>query len=120
MPDASITLHQVRESTSEGLKVTNEIILATVITDKLFVMEAETDEFSHVATLEDLSYPDTPTEHIVYYLSNNFEYLTNVPAAAIDLAASVKDRLNTLLLAFNRVQNDFVGSEDTIIPTPVP
>lgn len=95
-------------------KVVNEITDATDIPQKLFVIETDTDLFSHVATVWDLqNYPFTKAEaealHIEYYLdaTGTREYVTLQDG--MDFAAIVVSRLEWLARDYTKAIDEFQG-----------
>jgi len=112
---ATITLYQERTNIEGGHRIYSHVTESTLIPPELFLFKEIDDTFSHVASVEDLAYPTTPTVGIGYYrLAEVTQDFSDV-GQAIDFAADIKRRLQLVATAYTEDVDSFDGSETTVI-----
>ena len=113
---ATATLNQVRSNLPEGFEIVNTISNAVDIPEELFVYKAIDDEFSHVASLTDFSYPITNTVDVDYYRKNTATKLYADVVTALEFANHVKYRIDELLKNYVPDMDAFPGTYNYNLP----
>jgi len=109
-----VSLHQKRESTPTGYKITNTLSGGISIDDELFLFKYADNSYVHVTTVDDIyRYPTTKTEGYDYYRSASSVHEFEVLGEAISHAAAQKSALAELVPAYSAAVASFVGEEDT-------
>lgn len=120
---SSITLRQKTEITTENtFRVTDEVTAATGIGSAVFVFKVSDSSFSHYATVADMvNYPDSKdaakTEGVGFYRQTiAVRDWSSIETANLQKQTS-QDRVNILLLEWDRYLADFVADETVVIST---
>ena len=116
----SLILEQTQTAIEEDgvvkYQLDNEIVASEGITLACFVLEVETDEFHHPATVVDLSaFPESKSEAlangVLYYRQASATKKYTDIVEACDGAAVIRSRLRALPGEQERVQEDFSGTQ---------
>lgn len=120
---STVKLRQKTEITTESkYRVTDEITEATGITSAVFVFKVSDSTFSHYATVADLvNYPDSKSAAQTAGVGFYRQTTAIRDWDSIELANSQKqtsqDRINILLLEWDRYIDGFVADETITITT---
>lgn len=110
-------------ASSAVYRVHDEVTSSTSISAKVFVFTVADDLFSRVATVSDLAVlPDTKaqaiTDSLDEYRDETMEQDFTSLTTAIDAAAILRSRLQTLVVEFDTAISSFVGTttDETFTP----
>lgn len=129
MATVSISLYQIRETTTEGYRVINEITASVDIEEQLFTFKfidgtgpewlGGNDQYQHVSTVSDnknypavTAFPYSPTTPVDYYRYKKVVLDYGSLNGAIDQAAITKTRMEELATDWQTAVDAFEGTTD--------
>ena len=114
---ARITLYQERSSLSvDGYRVLNRLDAVDGIPLELFVFTTATEEFSHVASLEDFFWPTVKDTARPFYRKSEASRTFQDVHTALTFASYTKERLMKLVDIFDAEVLDFAGHDTLVYP----
>lgn len=113
---ATLEVHQVRTNTAEGHMIETTVVNSTVIPKELFVVDAVTDEFSHVASLTDFHYPAEKDVQYGFYRTSAVSRVFENVETALKFVTYTNERLDEITKAYTQSVTNFVGTDTIMFP----